>query len=288
MIYVIIPVHNRLSLTIKCIFSLRIQKIKEKLNIIVVDDGSVDGTSEYLKKNLPEVKVLKGDGNLFWTGAVCFALDHVLKIGKKDDWVLLVNNDVEMDANCLANMIRVAKDKKRLALIGAITIKAQDRDTIIKSGTIVESWFFNKTKHIYKGLKLSAIKNKNDPIQVDFITGRCLLHPIEIFSKVGSYCKEYLPHYCGDDEFSIRIKKYGYSNFVCMTSIVYLEPNIINNKRQLSVKHFLETLFSIRSSSNIINKFFLTIKIVPFYAKPTFFAIGVIKSIFIFLKKDDY
>lgn len=182
-------------------------------------------------------------------------------------------------------MIRVAKKKKRMALVGALTLKAEDRDTIVKSGTIVESWFFNKTKHIHEGLKLSAIKNKNDPIEVDFITGRCLLHPIEIFLKTGSYCKEELPHYGADDEFSIRIKKYGYSNFLCMTSIVYLAPNITHDKREISAKYFLETLFSIKSSSNIINKFHLTMKIVPFYAKGTFFVIGVIKSFYIFFKK---
>jgi glycosyltransferase involved in cell wall biosynthesis len=288
MIHVVIPVHNRLPFTIKCISSLRLQKTYEKLNIIVVDDGSVDGTGEYLKKNLPEVYVLKGNGNLFWTGAVCYAIDYVLKISKKDDWVLLVTNDVEMDINCLSELIRVAKNKNRMSLVGALTVKAQDRDTIVKSGSIVESWFFNKTKHIHEGLKLSLIKKKNNPIKVDFITGRCLLHPIEIFLKAGSYCKEELPHYGADDEFSIRIKKYGFSNFVCMTSIVYLEPNITHVKREISLKYLFETLFSIRSSSNIINKFRLTLKIVPLYAKATFFMIGVIKSFYIFFKKNDY
>lgn len=69
MIHIIIPVHNRLNFTIDCLNSLKKQDIYNQFNLIVVDDGSTDGTSEYLKKNFPEVKILNGDGSLYWGGA---------------------------------------------------------------------------------------------------------------------------------------------------------------------------------------------------------------------------
>ena len=50
MIHVVIPVFNRLELTKKCIASIKKQKNCEKIKIIVVDDGSTDGTSKFLKK----------------------------------------------------------------------------------------------------------------------------------------------------------------------------------------------------------------------------------------------
>ena len=49
MINVIIPVHNRLKLTIKCINSLKEQYNFSNLKIIVVDDASTDNTFQYLK-----------------------------------------------------------------------------------------------------------------------------------------------------------------------------------------------------------------------------------------------
>ena len=52
MIHVIIPVYNRLKLTITCIKSIKKQDIYKELNIIVVDDNSSDGTSLYLKKKI--------------------------------------------------------------------------------------------------------------------------------------------------------------------------------------------------------------------------------------------
>ena len=54
MIHVIIPVHNRLEFTIDCINSIYKQKQKDKIKIIIVDDGSIDGTSQYIKKKFPK------------------------------------------------------------------------------------------------------------------------------------------------------------------------------------------------------------------------------------------
>jgi len=47
----------------------------------------------------------------------------------------------------------------------------------------------------------------------------------------------------------------------------------------------LSSIFSIKSSSNIINKFRLSFSVVPFYAKLSFFLIGVLKSMYVFLKR---
>jgi len=82
----------------------------------------------------------------------------------------------------------------------------------------------------------------------------------------------------------MRVKKYGFQTLVCPNSIVYLKVSNQEHEKKKSVKSFFFVFFSIKSSSNIINKFKLTLKIVPFYAKLSFFIIGVAKSFYIFLK----
>jgi len=69
LVYTIIPVHNRKEFTRNCLRSLQRQTVSDRLRIIVVDDGSEDGTDEMLAAEFPEVIVLRGDGNLFWTAA---------------------------------------------------------------------------------------------------------------------------------------------------------------------------------------------------------------------------
>lgn len=74
----------------------------------------------------------------------------MLKIGKPKDWILLVNNDVELSFDAISHLVIIAIKKKRKALVGSLTIDADDRDTVVKSGTVVNSWFLNKTNHIFE------------------------------------------------------------------------------------------------------------------------------------------
>ena len=52
MIHLIIPVYNRLNYTKNCLSSIHKQINFNELNIIIVDDGSTDGTNDYIKKNI--------------------------------------------------------------------------------------------------------------------------------------------------------------------------------------------------------------------------------------------
>ena len=110
------------------------------------------------------------------------------------------------------------------------------------------------------------------------------MHPIKIFNLIGNYDSKNFPHYGADDEFTFRAKKFGYECLICTTSIVYLD--IEDNKKfpKNLFKKFIFILFSTKSSSNLINKLTITFKMVPKYAKISFFLISIIKSFYIFLK----
>ena len=286
MIHVVVPVHNRVQLTLNCIKSLKKQNINKPLNIIIVNDGSTDDTEKYVKGYYPEITILKGNGNLFWGGAVNLGINYVLNIKKQQDWLLLVNNDVELKFDAITKLIEQSINHKRKTIVGALSINYEDKKTIIKSGTIVENWFLNRTRHIYNNMSLDQITNP-ESIKVDFITARCLLHPIEIFEVAGNYDSNNFRHYGADDEFSVRIKKFGYHSFLCPASIVYLKPNYDYDelKNSSKKKSILFALFSIHSSLNIINKFRLSIKVVPHYAKLSFFLIGCLKSLYLYFFK---
>ena len=72
-IAILIPVFNKLDLTIKCIESLLpLIDSKDFKNlrayIVIVDDGSADGTGSWIKTNYPDIILLSGCGNLWWSG----------------------------------------------------------------------------------------------------------------------------------------------------------------------------------------------------------------------------
>jgi GT2 family glycosyltransferase len=69
-VYIIIPVHNRKQITIACLENLNTCGDLQKYRVIVVDDGSKDGTAEAIREQYPMVEILTGDGNLWWMGAI--------------------------------------------------------------------------------------------------------------------------------------------------------------------------------------------------------------------------
>lgn len=283
MINIIIPVYNRINLTLKCIDSICKQKIFDELNIFIVDDGSTDNTSEIINHRYPFIKIIKGTGNLFSAGCFQLAISIVLKKCNLKDWILLISNDSELAPDTIIQLVNFAKLKKRKVLAGAMAINLKDRQTIIRSGAIVYSWFFNILKHVYDGKKVNELANL-EPRKVDFIPGRCLLHPVEMFKKVGNYNSKKFKHYGNDEEFSIRAKKNGYASFLVPQSLIFVRSNKKHFSAEVSLKYFLFIFFNERSHVNIIDKFKITLEIVPLYAKLTFFFISILKTFYFFLK----
>jgi len=92
---IIIPVHNRLNTTLSCLGQLQnIQTTGFKVETIIIDDGSTDGTPDAVKENYPNTEILKGDGNLWWAGGVNKGFDYALEKGF--DFVYLINDDIQL------------------------------------------------------------------------------------------------------------------------------------------------------------------------------------------------
>jgi len=284
--HVIIPVFNRVQTTLNCLESLTAIE-DDEIRIVIVDDGSTDDTESLVLDKYPQVKVLKGTGELFWTGAVRMGIEYVLEHASPKDWIILANNDVTFKRDVFEELVRVAEKENRRAIVSSLSIDSQDRETIIKTGSVVRSWFFNSTKHIYEGNRLSDLKNR-DPVAATVLTGRCLLHPVEVFSEAGNYDAERFRHYAGDDEFSVRAARFGFKMFVAPRSIVYLDTSTTGDIENLwtgGVKTVVPRFFGIRSSINIVVKWRFAVAAAPFYAVPTYYLVAVLKSIYIFMRR---
>src|SRR5690242_106951 len=112
---IVIPVHNRLVFTRNCLAQLQRQSLRG-FEVIVIDDGSSDGTSDMIRREFPEVTLLLGDGNLWWTGATNLGVKLALEHGA--NYVMTLNDDTLPTDAFLENMLTVAEQNPR-ALIGA-------------------------------------------------------------------------------------------------------------------------------------------------------------------------
>ena len=67
-IAVLMTVYNRREKTLKCLRNLFNQRIPTdfSLDVYLTNDGCKDGTPEALRSEFPQVRIIEGDGSLFW------------------------------------------------------------------------------------------------------------------------------------------------------------------------------------------------------------------------------
>src|SRR5438270_26157 len=102
---VIIPNWNGKHLLRICLLSLKKQTFKD-FEVVIVDNGSKDGSVEYIEKYFPEVKLVKLETNIGFAPAVNLGIK--ICVG---EMMMLLNNDTEVDNNCLKFLVNAAKRK---------------------------------------------------------------------------------------------------------------------------------------------------------------------------------
>ena len=251
-IYIVIPVHNRKALTKDCLQSLQ-QQSDENFEIVVIDDGSTDGTGEMIRQQFPDVVLLQGDGNLWWVGAVNEGIRHVLDICNPDDYILLLNDDLIVPQNCISQFRKLASTFPN-TLIGSVVVDINDRDIVAKGGVRI-NWITAKHHKLNQGKVLSSFP-EGFYVEVSFLTGRGVLIPSKVFRDVGLYKAHYVQ--CGDPELTVRAAKAGYRLIVSYDAVVFSYPadkDHINSKTEYRLSDLATYFGDIRSHFHLRTKF---------------------------------
>ena len=104
MVHALIPAHNNKPEVLEVLRCLERQRYGD-LNVLLVDDGSTDGTGDEVRRRFPRVRVLQGDGDLWWTGANVLGVADVLERAQEGDYLLLLNNDVSVDEGYVGELV---------------------------------------------------------------------------------------------------------------------------------------------------------------------------------------
>ena len=247
-IYVIIPVYNRIHYTKKIISCLRSQTLRNNIKIIVVDDGSTDGTGKWLKKQ-NDVETLKGNGKLLWSGAVNLAIKNIFKKGSKNDWILLINNDVEIKNNYVEFLYNVARNNYPAA-VGSI-VKSKNEKLISIGAKILTNKL--KVKEIYNNKFI--FKESKILKNIDVLSGRGVLYPLKSIIEVNGLRPNLIPHYFADYDLSLRVKKKGYNLLISMKAVIYSDDNFDLVKEKRKKENIIYKNFARKSSSLFYAKF---------------------------------
>jgi GT2 family glycosyltransferase len=196
MIYLILPVFNRIKQTRQFIDDLLIQSYQD-FHLILVDDGSTDKSDELVRSKLGDrVTILKGKGNWWWGGSLhqgyIFLSD---KIAEPGDYVLIMNNDTSFEADFIQKGVdRIKSDEKLLLTANAYSLET---NAIIDSGVTIDWNNF-------------AFRPAKSAGEINCLSTRGLLMHLSAFHEIGGFYPNLLPHYLSDYEYTHRAFRKGF------------------------------------------------------------------------------
>ena len=194
-LYIILPVHNRKDLTKAFIETLKKQTLQD-FHLVLIDDGSTDGTIEVVEETITDFTLIKGNGNLWWGGALHESYKWVKNNNIDPDAVILmINDDTIIDNDYLEKGMNIFKNRSRSILLS----ENFDKNT----GELIDIGFYIN----WKTLSISKQKKKD---LVNCFSTRGLFLKAADYMEIGGFYPTLLPHYLSDLEFTYRAYKKGF------------------------------------------------------------------------------
>lgn len=165
-IAVLITCHNRREKTIACLSSFYNVNYPPNYNfdIFLVDDGSTDNTYETVKSKFPKVKIIIGNGNLYWAGGMRLAWNKACEISEYKAFLLL-NDDVTLFKDYFINLLICDEFAINNYNIGGVYISSTKdpvSNKLTYGGLTISNLFFKiKFKRIFPSNKVLTCQITN-------------------------------------------------------------------------------------------------------------------------------
>lgn len=235
-IHVLLPVHNR-KVTTERFVSFLTAQVYSNWHLVLIDDGSRDGTAAMVRECVPFATVIRGRGHWWWGGALQQAFRWLKKARlPADDIVLIINDDTVFGPDFLANAVQAMRSRSLLLA------RCYDLDTgDLQDAGLIWDWPKLNYKVIQEGGE-----------SANCCSTRGLFLRVADFLEIGGFHPILLPHYLSDYEFTQRAWRRGFTLFTVPAVFLHNDTKL-TGLRSISGHSLMRTLrlsFSIRSASN--------------------------------------
>ena len=202
-VYIIVLNWNGYDDTIECINSLRSVTYANH-HIVLVDNGSTDGSEAFLREQFPDIDLIQTGQNLGFTGGNNIGIRYALNNGA--DYIILLNNDTIVHKDFITELITAAETDKTAGMLCS-KIYFHDRPDIL--------WYAGASFHPWLGWGRHRGYNDRDRGQFDLTeetgrpTGCSLMVSRAVCEKIGLLREEYFC-YCEDLDWGMRAQNAGY------------------------------------------------------------------------------
>ncbi len=206
-VYFVVLHWNQLALTISCLESLRAQDYPN-FRVIVVDNGSTDGSTVTLQKQFPWVIFLVLPYNVGYSAGNNAGINHALQLGA--DFILLMNNDTEVDPGMLSHMIAAAQADPKVGVVGPTQYYADPPD-VIWGGANYFDWKSASSIRRGMGERLSDVQLQMLPSveMTEYVDTCAALFRADVLRQIGGMDERFFINY-DDHDLCARAGKAGY------------------------------------------------------------------------------
>lgn len=231
LVSIIIPTHNRKDMVIRLLKSI-IASTYKAIEVIVVDDASIDGTSEVIKRTFPRNKAISVERNktsLFAAGS-----RNIGTKKSKGDYIFYIDDDNVIEKKAISMLVNIFGAHNEIGELGLVNYSFADRKKIL--------WLFTKrnmlTSKTYLPNSLAGFSKKEAWDTADVPNAFMVRADILKQHKI-SFCSFFEIMY-EESDLAYRIRKAGYTIQVVRDAKIYHDvkdymPHFMNDERRLYV-----------------------------------------------------
>ena len=201
---------NGLADTLACLSSIAPRR-GAAWDIVVIDNGSKDDPSAELKMRFPSIECIRWAENKGFTGGQNHGMQ--LAIDRGYEAVLLLNNDCEISADAINEMLAQLRSAASMAAVSPLIYCSVERNR----PQMVAAWF-DWAKH--RSVRPSIPDAARPDAMPTMVPGTALMLSCKALKKIGLLDNRYFAYY-EDNDISARIAKYGMTASYCQTASVW-------------------------------------------------------------------
>lgn len=210
---IIIVSYNTKELLEQCINSIYTHTKDISVEIIIVDNASVDGSQQMIKNNYPHVVLIESKENLGFGRANNLGAKHA-----SGNYIFLLNSDTILIENSIKFLAEYFENENDpgLGVVGCKLLDIHKRPDVSYGNfpTIYQELFEFGLSRIFrrfysKKLSLSIIGNGEQIKEVDYIMGAAMFFKKSIFDSINGFDNDFFLYY-EETELCFRLKRKGY------------------------------------------------------------------------------
>jgi len=225
-VHVVVVNHNTVGLLRWCLSHVIASRADATIALTVVDNGSTDGSLAMLREDYPQVRALRSERNLGFSGGNNLALRRILaelppQAAREHEYILLVNSDLFVAPDTIAGLVAFAEGRPEVGAVGPRVEKPDGTlDLACRRSfpTPANAFFklFGLSRRFPGNARFAAYNLTNlDPGQlteVDAVTGACMLVRVSAIDRVGLLDERFFMY--GEDlDWAYRLKAQGWQVF---------------------------------------------------------------------------